>query len=609
MPSATKTETLYSNNGSAYSLTASFVETSTDVSSNTSTITCTATISSGNANWSTSSQSSVAIYWYDNRENYFRQVALVTFAGLLPNSSKTATGTITVTHNDDGTLSGYAYAWFEKGNTTSVWAANSGGSGTDWTTLTTIARASQPSINTYPNNSPDFNIGDTITIHMNRKSSIFTHTVTLNLGAYTYQIATNVTNNCTLDTSTIANDLYQQIPNSSVGNGTISVDTYNGAILVGTKSCTFKAHVINSNPTFTPTYLDTNATTVAITNNNKQLIRNNSTLRIFIADATAKNYATLSTLKATINGTVYNGTLNGAIGTINVGTLNLSSNTIAYVELTDSRGINTIVGLSIIILDWELPTAIINMARQNNYYSETDIEVDANYSSLDSKNTISIKMRSKKTSEGSYGAYTSLTDGVTSQFTFDNNYDWDIQILLEDKIGSTTYNLTLGKGIPIVYFDRMNRSVGVDYFPEHQSSLEVAGKVYIHDAQGNSMVSVIDEIEKCRTYDSIESIVGTWIDGKEIYRQVFTGTSYMDFPISTSISNVDSMIEMRLLVRYSGNSSWRTIPWIYGSNTTVGSGAWAGGFYFNDTNKSIEIQMGNDIKNFDKYVLILEYTQ
>lgn len=493
MASNSRSTTLYSSNGYGYTLTASFNENSTNVANNTSNITCTATFSAGGTNWSTSYPSSLTIYWHDNRENYDRQVASISFSGIAKNSSQTASGTINVTHNDDGTLSGYAYAYFNKGSTTTSWACNSGGIATDWTALTTIARASQPSINTYPQNSPDFNIGDTIMIHMNRKSTAFTHTVTLYFGNYSYRIATGVTDNCTLDTSTIASNLYQQIPNAKVGEGNITVDTYNGSTLIGSKYCLFYAHVVNSNPTFNTAYQDINSTTTAITDNNQQLIRNNSNLQISITNAEAKNYATLSSLSALINGTTYTGSLRGTGGSIDVGVLNISMNTTAQVILTDSRGISTTKNLDLIILDWELPTAIINLQRENNFYSETNINVNADYSYLAGKNTITIKTRYKKTTDTTYSSYTTLQDNVTSQFTLDNNYAWDVQVLLQDRIGSTTYNLTLDRGIPIAFFDRLKRSLGVDCFPADTESLEVSGENILDRIEGYGQIAKLVE--------------------------------------------------------------------------------------------------------------------
>lgn len=479
MASASKSTTLYNNNGNGFTLTASFNENSTSTANNTSNITCTATFSSGNANWQTGYPSTLTVYWHDNRENYDRQVASINFSGINQWDSKTASGTINVTHKDDGTLSGYAYAYFSKGSTTTSWACNSGGVTTDWTALTTIARASQPTVTP-----STFNIGDTITINTNRKSTAFTHTLTFYFGTYSYQIGTGITDTVTFDTSIIADEMYQQIPNASVGEGNVTAVTYNGSTQIGTKNVIFNAKVTNSNPTFNAGYQDINSRTIAITDNNQQLIRNNSNLQISVTNTSAKNYATLSSLTAVINGTTYTGSLRGTGGSIDVGTLNLSSNTTAQVILTDSRGISTTKNLNLIILDWVLPTAIISLQRQNNFYSETDINVNAEYSNLDNKNTISIKVRDKKASDSTYGSYTTLQDDVTTTLTLDNNYAWDVQVLLEDAIGSTTYNLTIDRGIPITFFDRLKRSVGINCFPDDQESLEVDGENIMNRIEG-----------------------------------------------------------------------------------------------------------------------------
>lgn len=477
--SATKSTTLYSSNGYGYTLTASFTENSTNVANNTSNITCTASFYAGATNWETGWPSWLTIYWHDNRENYDRQVAVIEFAGIPKYTTKTASGSINVTHNDDGTLSGYAYAYFNKGSTTTAWACNSGGISTNNTALTTIARASQPTVTP-----STFNIGDTITINTNRKSTAFTHTLTFYFGNYSYQIGTGITDTVTFDTSTIADEMYQQIPNASVGEGNVTAVTYNGTTQIGTKNVLFYANVTNSSPTFNAEYQDINSRTTAITNNNQQLIRNNSNLQISVTNTSAKNYATLSSLTAVINGTTYTGSLRGTGGSIDVGVLNLSTNTTAQVILTDSRGISTTKNLNLIILDWQLPTAIINLQRQNNFYSETDINVNADYSSLDNKNTITIKVRSKKVTDNVYGSYTNLQDEVTSVLSLDNNYEWDVQVLVQDKIGSTTYNLTISRGIPIAFFDRLKRSLGIDCFPEDAESLEVGGENIISRIEG-----------------------------------------------------------------------------------------------------------------------------
>ena len=476
---ASKSTTLTNNYGNGYTLTASFNENSTSTANNTSNITCTATFSAGATNWETTHPSTLTIKWHDDRENYDRQVASITFSGISKNSSKTATGTINVTHKDDGTLSGYAYAYFSKGNTTTGWACNSGGVSTDLTALTTIARASQPTLS-----ATTFNIGDTITIYTNRKSNSFTHTVTLYFGNYSYQIATGVTDSVTFNTSTIASNMYQQIPNASAGQGNVTVTTYNGSTNIGNKNVLFTAKVTNSSPTFSQAYLDTNSTTTAITGNNQQIIRNNSTLQVNITNASAKNYATLSSATVLLNGTTYTASFSGSSATFNIGTVNLSSNATAVVSVIDSRGIKTSKNLTITVLDWVQPSAIISLERENNYYSETSINVNAEYSSLNNQNTISIKMRDKKVTDTTWSSYITLQDEVTTQLTLDNNYAWDVQVVLEDRIGTTTYNLVLSRGIPIAFFDRLKRSLGINCFPDDQESLEVGGENIMNRIEG-----------------------------------------------------------------------------------------------------------------------------
>jgi len=139
MASASNSVTLWSNGGHGYTLNASFWENSTSTPNNTSNITCKATLTSQGAAWSSSYNSTLTIYWHDNRENYDRYVASINLSSLGINASAAAQGTINVTHKDDGSLSGYAYAYFTKGGTSS-YTPNSGGVSNGWTGLTKINR-------------------------------------------------------------------------------------------------------------------------------------------------------------------------------------------------------------------------------------------------------------------------------------------------------------------------------------------------------------------------------------------------------------------------------------------------------------------------------------
>ena len=425
------------------------------------------------ANWSTSSymRGSFTV----NGEVRNINVATATYRA---GEHLLASDNFTIYHNNDGTKSFNMSATVTSGWTTLGTMPTASGSGT----LNTIARASQPSINTFPNNSPDFNIGDTIKIHMNRASTNFTHTVVFNYGSTSVTVATEVTDNCTFDTSTIANDLYALIPNANVYSKTISVTTYNGSTNIGTKTCAYNAHVTNANPTFNAAYLDTNSTTTGLTGDNQLIVRNKSTLRVNISNAAAQKSATLASAQCVILGQTVSATLSGSSVALNVGTINTSQDTTAAVTVIDSRGNSTTKNLNITVADWQPPTAIITLQRHNNYYSDTDITVDADYASVDGKNAITIQARTKKQTESTWGAYTTLQDNVTSVLTLDNEYAWDIQVLLTDSLGgSTTYNATLSRGMPIVYFDRIKSSTGFNCFPQYDDSVEVSGRLFVQN--------------------------------------------------------------------------------------------------------------------------------
>ena len=163
--------------------------------------------------------------------------------------------TSAIAHNDDGSKSVSMSCTFRFNATINgTYYGNMTASASN-VALDTIARASQPSCVTYPEHTQNVgNFGDAISIHMNRKSSSFTHTVRYAYGSSSGTIATSVT---TGTTWTIPLTFMNQIPSATKGSGTIYVDTYNGSTLVGTKSCGFTATVPSSvKPTCTCTLDD-----------------------------------------------------------------------------------------------------------------------------------------------------------------------------------------------------------------------------------------------------------------------------------------------------------------------------------------------------------------
>lgn len=162
--------------------------------------------------------------------------------------------TVRISHADSGarsiTITGSAAA-----PAGSSWAGHkASGSGT--AVLDAIARASVPTVNYAA-----ANMGDTIAIYTNRKSTAFTHTVRYSFGAVSGTIATGVTDGCTW---TVPQKLAEQIPNALSGKGSIYCDTYSGSTKIGTASVSFTALVAYPTAPTLSAYRAAMGTTVTI---------------------------------------------------------------------------------------------------------------------------------------------------------------------------------------------------------------------------------------------------------------------------------------------------------------------------------------------------------
>lgn len=286
--------------------------------------------------------------------------------------------------------------------------------------------------------------------------------------SYTFQL-TNVERNTLREKAKNSNSISLRFYLATVIGGQTYISQKNG-------TCT----IANANPTIgSVAYKDSNSTTAGITGNNQIIIRNKSNALFTATTLNAYKYATLTKITVTCNNKTVTANLSGSsVSTVDIdmGTIDSGSNVQAQIVLTDSRGNTASKTLTVSMADWVQPSAIISCQRQNNFYSETNILVDGSISSLNDKNKMTITCQYKKVSDTAYSQSVTLEDNVTTTLSLDNNYQWNIKVIVADLIGSTTYNLTVDRGIPIVFYDRTLRSVGVNCFPSQSESLEVNGK-------------------------------------------------------------------------------------------------------------------------------------
>jgi len=334
----------------------------------------------------------------------------------------------------------------------------------------------------YCNSMPNLTIGNKLTLGFYNPLN---RSITVNiLGADNSQISNDTTTGTSIsgyNNATVQSRWYNSIPNSKSGTYKVKV-TYGSNVTTNTGG-TYSINENNCKPSIgSVTYQDTNSTTTAITENNQLIISNQSKVKFTASNLSAINGASVSSCKLTLNGNNYNMSISGSSATVNNIVIDSAINLTGVVTLTDSRGLTATKNVSVSMEDWVLPTAIITLNRQNNYYDATNLNVNADYSSLNGKNTITIKARYKQVTASSYGAYQTLQDGVTSVLTLNNKFEWNVQVVVQDLFGSTTYNLTVGIGLPIIYFDRLLHSVGINCFPTNEQTLEVNGyDLMVHD--------------------------------------------------------------------------------------------------------------------------------
>ena len=384
----------------------------------------------------------------------------------LSNGTRVASGTFTIAHGSDGskTFSASAEAGIY------YVAVNCRGSGS-WS-LPQIARQATVT------SAPDFTDEQNPTIKYsnpagNAVSSLQACIAINNSAEVPYR---DVSKTGTSYTFNLTQTERNTLRNASKNSKTITVQFYLKTVISGqtfysyvTKTMT----IVNAAPALGAfTYRDTNSATTSITENNQIIIRSNSKLEFTVGAATALKGATISKYVIVFNNVSYTLT---AAGTQIINNPNVSGNTTATLTVTDSRGFASSKSLTVTVWDWSLPYAAIALERHNNYYSETDLTVDAHYSSLNNKNSVMIQYQSKKVSDDSFSALTTIENNTPFTDTFDNLYQWNIRVIISDRLGSVTYNLVLDKGMPIVYFDRLKSSTGFNCFPVDEDSVEISG--------------------------------------------------------------------------------------------------------------------------------------
>lgn len=348
-------------------------------------------------------------------------------------------------HNSDGTGTATVGSYYSSGYGNMPY-------GEFTLTLTKIARASQPSINTYPGNSPDITAGTACTIHMNKQST-FTHKVSYWFGNKKGTIATGVVDNCSW---TPPVDLLDQIPNATTGTGTISVETYSGSTKIGdTKSCGFTLHLpSNSNPT---------VGTITVAEQNAGVKAKNTNITVQTISKKLISVPVSAKYSASIKSVMCDGvTLTGNNGTYTGYASNKTSGTYT-VTVTDSRGLKSTGTISQTYYEYAKPFITATLKRESETSAKGTLTVNGTYSTILS-NTITMTVQRNDASYAST-VYPTLDSGkisLSKAYT-DLNYvqSFTVNVKVTDGFGEKAeVTATLGVGQYALWMGKYNVKVG-----------------------------------------------------------------------------------------------------------------------------------------------------
>ena len=386
-----------------------------------------------------------------------------------------ASGTFSFKHNEDGTRNFTVSA--EAG--IYLYAVNCTGSKTF--TLDTIARASQPSCITYPNHTQNVgSFGDTISIHMNRMNSGFTHTVRYAFGdlsgtcinAETGKAATGVTTGFKWK---IPESFMDLLPAATSGSGTIYVDTYNGSAKVGTKYCGFTATVPASvKPSCTMALDDiTDIDTVY-----GSPVKGLSKIKVTVTPKTAYSSPIASTV-ISANGVTYYSS------PATTGVLLKSGSSRVTVTVTDKRGRSYSTYYDMNVQDYAAPAITVLSVHRcdedgtlNNRGEFAKVSFSSVVSSMSGKNNVTYQIKYKKSSATSYTtvslsalANNFAVNNHTYIFAADGSSAYDVTVTATDRHGSGVRSSSVSTAFTLMNMHETGESLGVGGVAEKEGLL------------------------------------------------------------------------------------------------------------------------------------------
>lgn len=317
-----------------------------------------------------------------------------------------ASGTTTVSHNADGSKSISVSASFNNADRSTYSPTTGSCSGS--LKLTTIPRATTPSID-----KPSLDCGSAIKISGTSASSNFSHKVYVTWNGTKTQIGTIASGTTTPSFSyTIPTAWEKNIPDSTSGIATFTLETISGSTSIGSKSvnATIKVRSGVVPSIGTVSISDTNSICTGI----GQYVQSQSKLKFSIATS-GNQGSTITSVSTKFNGQTYSGSTFTTQAIQNSGTLSYT------ITVTDSRGRTATKSGSVSVTAYNPPSLTnVSAKRANSGYAVDEssgtyalLHFKVGFTSLSNKNVTSFYIQYRTSGASSWTKINSWANNYT----------------------------------------------------------------------------------------------------------------------------------------------------------------------------------------------------
>lgn len=290
-------------------------------------------------------------------------------------------------------------------------------------------------------------IGSSISLSWTRYDATYTHKLTYRFGDVTGTIGTGLG---TSKTWTPPMGLCNQLPNSVSGTGSITLETFNGDVSLGSNTYVLTLAVPSSVvPTVSASTAEGTASGFGV------YATNLSTLKVTLSTAGAYG-STVQTASLTYDGIQYDATVSNNAAVITTNTL-LNDGSRSYsVTVTDSRGRTKTVTGTITVYEWS--DAVAQAIDIDVYGTQVTIDVPYRISAVNNLNSKKVTLSRTRVSDGTttvvvnkatLSTYTGTWHIVETVSDVDTE-SYEYTVTIEDTKGSSS--LKMNTGIPVLSF-------------------------------------------------------------------------------------------------------------------------------------------------------------